>query len=77
MAKNDGFKDLKFIAIFLNRENSPNATEKYTINEAMAFKFAPITSADIEKSFSMYKNVLRSKRQSFLIDNYVKKYIDN
>jgi len=69
IAKNDRFEDLKFIATFLNGENSSNDTEKYTINEAVAFKFAPITLVEIERSFSMYKNILRSNRQSFLFDN--------
>lgn len=32
------------------------------------FKFAPITSCDVERSFSFYKNVLSDHRRSFKPD---------
>ena len=33
------------------------------------FRFAPLVSVDVERSFSMFKNVLRDNRRSFLVEN--------
>ena len=41
---------------------------------AASLRFAPLTSVDVERSFSRYKSVLRSNRQSFTKDN-LRKYI--
>ncbi|CAI6349970.1 unnamed protein product [Macrosiphum euphorbiae] len=42
--------------------------------EIEAFKFAPITSVDVERSFSRYKNVFRPNRHRFTLEN-LKKYM--
>lgn len=42
---------------------------KYDAKEIVAFKYAPITSVDVERSFSMYKNLVRCNRQRFLFEN--------
>ena len=39
-----------------------------------AYKFAPMTSVDIERSFSIYKNILQDKRTNFTPEN-LEKYI--
>jgi hypothetical protein len=36
--------------------------------------FAPVTSCDVERSFSKFKNILTSKRSSFTAEN-LEKYI--
>lgn len=70
IGKNEGFATLKLISASLSGIASNDIlNEKYTIKEILAFKFAPISSVDVERSFSMYKNVLRSNRQSFLFEN--------
>ena len=46
--KNDGFKTLQNISTCRTRYKS-----KYTICEILAFKFAPITSVGVERSFTM------------------------
>ena len=47
----------------------------YTTDEIKAFKYAPLTSVDVERSFSMYKNVLKSNRQSFTFENLRKIFV--
>lgn len=42
--------------------------------ELAAFKFAPVTSVDVERTFSIYKQILDNRRQSFHFDN-LKKYV--
>ncbi|KAF7632969.1 hypothetical protein Mgra_00007615, partial [Meloidogyne graminicola] len=34
-----------------------------------SFKYAPLTSCDVERSFSTYKNILSDNRQSFTPQN--------
>ncbi|KAF7633441.1 hypothetical protein Mgra_00007128 [Meloidogyne graminicola] len=38
------------------------------------YKFAPLTSSDVERSFSIYKSVLSDNRMSFTLDN-LEKYL--
>ncbi len=40
-------------------------------------KFAPLTSADAERSFSQYKNIFTDKRQSFTEDNLSKMVVSH
>lgn len=69
IAKNSGFTVLKALSACLTGKSNNTKTDNYSVQETLAFKFAPITSVDVERSFSMYKNVLRSNRQSFLFEN--------
>jgi len=40
-----------------------------TAGEIKKFKYAKMTTCNIERSFSKYKNVLRSNRRSFTSEN--------
>lgn len=46
-------------------------------NEIAALKYAPMTSCDVERSFSIYKNILRDNRTSFTPENLEKYMICN
>jgi len=39
------------------------------LNDLVYFKYAPITSVDVEFSFSIYKNMLTNNRRAFKFDN--------
>ena len=39
-------------------------------NDFTFFKYAPITSCDVERSFSRYKTMLSDNRRSFLFENF-------
>lgn len=72
--KNKGLEIMKNISKELS--GSPSKSDlKYDVNEVLAFKFAPITSVDVERSFSMYKNILRCNRQNFEFDNLSEYFI--
>lgn len=74
--KNSGFAVLKAISACLTEKSSDTENiGNYSIKEILAFKFAPITSVDVERSFSMYKNLLRSNRQNFLFENLSEMFI--
>ena len=49
----------------------------YMANEAGSLKFCPIASADVECSFSIFKNVFSDRRQSFTEENLAKIIISN
>jgi hypothetical protein len=42
---------------------------KLTSSDLVYFKYAPIASVDVERSFSKYKNVLADNRRSFTFEN--------
>ena len=48
---------------------------KYGPAETAAFKYAPLTSVDVERSFSKYKSFLRPNRQSFYFENLREHFI--
>lgn len=66
--KNLGYKYLKDISnFFLGRDVLDDLHLEYSLLPKL--KFCPITSVDVERSFSLYKNVLTDRRQSFLSEN--------
>ncbi|KAL4142184.1 hypothetical protein QTP88_004693 [Uroleucon formosanum] len=68
--RNKGFNTLRIISNILNGTEE-NIMELGDLNasEMVNFKYAPITSVDIERSFSQYKNLLTDKRRSLLFEN--------
>jgi hypothetical protein len=43
--------------------------EDLTINDIAYFKYAPLTSTNVERSFSRYKNLLAPNRRAFEFEN--------
>lgn len=46
-----------------------------TTNNLIFYKYAPMMSVDIERSFSVYKYLLNHNRQSFKLENIKKHFI--
>lgn len=71
LTKNPGYSQIKNICGILNGEaNSSNeGIEELSPEEISVFKYAPIVSCDVERSFSKYKATLRDNRKSFIFDN--------
>ena len=64
--KNKGFNTLRIISNILN---GIDEFGDLNASEMVYFKYAPITSVDVERSFSQYKNLLTDKRRSLLFQN--------
>jgi hypothetical protein len=64
--KNLGYKFLPELARIFRGEDVP---EHETKMEEINYKFAPITSCKVERSFSKYKSILVDNRQCFRIEN--------
>src|SRR5438552_18514424 len=62
--KNHGYKKLREKSKILKRESVQNDFN-YTAEQLPCLKYAPITSCDVERSFSRYKSVLRDNRIRF------------
>lgn len=73
LCKNEGFQILKNVSKVLSGE----FVEGLQISPGIisALSNAPITSVDVERSFSAYKSILSDRRQSFLLDNLEKHLI--
>lgn len=69
--KNLGYKVLCSITRVLTGEDfsMTDIEEELTSSDIVCFKYAPIASVDVERSFSMYKNVLADNRRSFTFEN--------
>ena len=68
--KNPGFNTITSISKVLRGDNSEiNHLKDYSVNKISNFKYAPITSCDVEKSFSMFKPLLADNRMSFTLEN--------
>lgn len=48
--------------------------EDLTNNNLVYFMYAPMSSVDVERSFSVYKNLLSSNRRRFTFEN-IRKYL--
>lgn len=71
LRRNVGFKSLVIIRDILygGSEVTDEYSQKLTPNELAMFKFCPMSSADVERSFSIYGDFLSKKRKSFLFVN--------
>lgn len=68
--KNKGFKIISDVSDILNGQGATNEIpDDLTANDLAFFKYSPITSVDVERSFSIYKNSLADNRRSFLFEN--------
>ncbi|KAF0768301.1 DUF659 domain-containing protein [Aphis craccivora] len=56
---------LKILEILNGKEDTDGLSEYWSLNDLTCMKNCPITSVDIERSFSTYKNLLTSNRQLF------------
>lgn len=78
--KNSGLHTLEKIGEILAGSNPDISDQNERIKnlspvELQAFKFAPLTSCDTERSFSAYKRVLEDCRRSFTFENLKKTVI--
>lgn len=74
--KNHSLKTMETIAGILAGEDIGTTEDDHikelTPDEIQAYKYAPITSCDVERSFSAYKRVLDDCRRSFVFENLKK-----
>lgn len=71
LAKNSGFKAISLIRDVLDgiSENVTDIGIDFTPQELAEFSFAPITSCDVERSFSLFRNIFSDRRRNFSIEN--------
>lgn len=75
LTKNKGYKIICSISDVLGGEHFENVDlNEINSYDITCFKYAPLVSVDVERSFSMFKNILSDNRRSFLFDN-LKKYL--
>jgi hypothetical protein len=70
LARNPGIPTIMDVAV-IHREG---VGTPLTIKQTSALKFAPVTSCDVERSFSHYKTILSHRRQNLLPEN-IEKYL--
>ncbi len=73
--KNSGLKFFQSVNKVINY-NIPLLNDPYEFSptELSCFKYCPMQSCDVERSFSCYKNILRPNRRSFEFEN-LKQYV--
>ncbi|KAE9522640.1 hypothetical protein AGLY_016962, partial [Aphis glycines] len=78
LKKNNGFKAIKNIKNILEGKtvarDEDTIPEDFTFNDMTYMKFAPITSVDVERSFSIYKQILADNRRTLTFE-HIKQYI--
>ncbi|KAE9528576.1 hypothetical protein AGLY_012151 [Aphis glycines] len=69
--KNTGFETIIKINDVLTGQGKcfDGLPEDLTINDIAYFKYAPLTSTDVERSFSRYKNLMAPNRRAFEFEN--------
>lgn len=71
LSKNPGYSQIKNICGILSGEinNGNEGIEELSPEDISCFKYAPIVSCDVKRSFSKYKSMLRDNRRSFQFEN--------
>lgn len=68
LEKNPGFKKIQNIGKILSGLSDVSVNE-LSASEIGSFKFAPITSCDVERSFLVYKTILNDRRMNLTPEN--------
>jgi hypothetical protein len=71
LSKNSRLSQIKKKSGIISGEirNDDEDLAELSPEDNFCFKYAPIVSADVERSFSKYKAMLRENHRSFLFDN--------
>ncbi|KAJ4449130.1 hypothetical protein ANN_00525 [Periplaneta americana] len=69
LSKNPGYYQLTEIQDILRRKTLQKPKKKVSIEQLTAFVQAPLTSCDVERSFSRYKAMLRDNRRRMTTEN--------
>lgn len=80
LAKNPGLKIMKsFSNIISGDAGDVNdvVMPSFTPDMVASFKYAPVTSCDVERSFSLHKNILADNRRRLLPENLEKIIVCN
>jgi len=72
LERNPGYSTLcKVSGILCGNEAELDGNEQgLSANDLTLFKYSPVTSCDVERSFSSYKFLLSDNRRSFQFDNF-------
>ena len=70
LEKNSGYKTMQIISKILEGQEvtKEGLPEDLNTDDITFFKHAPITSVEVERSFSTYKTLLSDNRRSFLFE---------
>ncbi|KAL4104508.1 hypothetical protein QTP88_019803 [Uroleucon formosanum] len=71
LEKNSGYKTMQIISKILEGQEvtKEGLPDDLNADDITFFKHAPITSVEVERSFSTYKTLLSDNRRSFLFEN--------
>ncbi|CAH1988080.1 unnamed protein product [Acanthoscelides obtectus] len=69
LSRNPGYQQIKNVCYILRGQNQSDPDIKMKPSDIASLKFAPITSCDVERSFSAFKNVLTNKRHNLSMDS--------
>ena len=71
LANNTGYTTLQRISrvLLAESERFEEPESELTPSDIANFKFAPITSCDVERSFSIYRHILSDRRRGFTFEN--------
>lgn len=77
LTKYPGYKALLKISKILSGEveDIEGLPEDFTNDDLIYFQYAPISSVDVKRKFSVYKNLLSSNRRRFTFENIRKNLI--
>ena len=69
LSRNSGYNKLRAIAAILRDGSSSSNEIDLDPSEIAMYKYAPITSVDVERTFSSLKYILSDRRQNFTFEN--------
>jgi hypothetical protein len=77
LQKNEGCQTVVRVSKIISGEiqSMEGLLEDLTRNGLIYFKYALITTTDVERSFPRYKNLLYEKRRSFDFENFKKSFV--
>ena len=72
---NQGWCELQLMRDAIFGSSSGKWKEVYTLNDVCHYKYAPMTSVEVERSFNEFKSFFRSNRCKFTDENLMKHFV--
>lgn len=69
VSRNPDLKVLQDVSKILQGDSVTEHDDRFNPSELASFKYAPITSVDVERSFSHLKHILNDRRQNFTFEH--------
>lgn len=75
LSKNPGYEELQKVVAVMSGESTVKINLDLSPADIVKLNYVPVTSCDVERSFSQYKSILRDNRRRFTFQHLKEMFV--